>query len=62
MGKGENQKAKRAERTVQLALWGGYGGFAVGTVLIPFTPAVGGIIFWAGVLVVFWAGWLSTKK
>jgi hypothetical protein len=62
VGKGENRKGKEAERTAQMALWGGYGGFVVGTALIPFAPAVGGIIFWLGVLAVFWAGWLSTKK
>lgn len=62
MGKGENRKGKETERTAQLALWGGYGGFVLGTVLIPFAPTVGGIIFWLGVLAVFWAGWLSTKK
>ena len=62
MGKGENRKGKETERRVRLAFVGGYGGFVLGTILIPFAPAVGGVLFWLGVLVVFWAGWLSTKK
>jgi hypothetical protein len=44
------------------ALLIGYGGFVAGTILIPISPTVGGIIFWAGVFVIFWAGWASTRK
>ena len=53
---------RRRELAVILALLIGYGGFVAGTVLIPITPTLGGIIFWVGVFVIFWAGWSSTTK
>ena len=62
MAKGESPKGKGEERAVHLTFLGGYGGFVVGTLLIPFAPTVGGIIFWLGVVGIFWAGWLSAKK
>ncbi len=40
----------------------GYGGFVLGTILIPISPTLGGIIFWIGVFGIFWAGWISGKK
>ncbi len=62
MARDEASGDRRRERAVILALLIGYGGFVAGTVLIPITPTLGGIIFWAGVFVIFWAGWSSTTK
>ncbi|HET7854160.1 MAG TPA: hypothetical protein VFM04_06865 [Candidatus Methylomirabilis sp.] len=62
MARGEVSGDRRRERAVILALLIGYGGFVAGTVLIPISPTLGGIIFWAGVFVIFWAGWSSTMK
>ncbi len=50
------------ERLTLLAFVIGYGGFVAGTILIPISPTLGGIIFWIGVFGVFWAGWSSAKK
>ncbi|MGH7382958.1 MAG: hypothetical protein ACREKR_12140 [Candidatus Methylomirabilales bacterium] len=62
MAMGDVSRDRRRERAIGLALLSGYGGFVAGTILIPISPTLGGIIFWAGVFGVFWAGWLSTTK
>lgn len=62
MARDEVSGDRQRERAVILALLIGYGGFVAGTVLIPIMPTLGGIIFWAGVFVIFWAGWSSTMK
>jgi hypothetical protein len=40
----------------------GYGAFVAGTVLIPLATTAGGIVFWLGVCVIFWAGWSAGRK
>jgi len=62
VARGEVSRDRRRERSVVLALLAGYGGFVAGTIFIPISPTLGGIIFWAGVFVIFWAGWSSTTK
>jgi hypothetical protein len=62
VAKGNAPRDPRRERTTVLGFLLGYGGFAAGTAIIPFAPTLGGIIFWAGVFGVFWAGWISAKK
>ena len=62
MARGDVSRDRRRERTIILTLVIGYGGFVAGTILIPISPTLGGIIFWAGVFGVFWAGWSSTTK
>jgi len=62
VARGEVPRDRRRERTIILTLLIGYGGFVAGTILIPISPTLGGIIFWAGVFGVFWAGWSSTTK
>ena len=62
MARGDVSRDRRRERAIVLALLIGYGGFVAGTILIPISPTLGGIIFWAGVGGVFWAGWSSTTK
>ena len=62
MARGDVSRDRRRERTIILTLLIGYGGFVAGTILIPVSPTLGGIIFWAGVFGIFWAGWSSTTK
>ncbi|MGH7405246.1 MAG: hypothetical protein ACREI5_02295 [Candidatus Methylomirabilales bacterium] len=62
MARGDVSRDRRRERAAVLALLIGYGGFVAGTILIPISPTLGGIIFWAGVFTIFWAGWSSTAK
>ena len=62
MAKGDVSQEQERERKTLLTFLFGYGGFVVGTILIPISPTLGGIIFWVGVVVVFWAGWSSGKK
>jgi hypothetical protein len=62
VAKGDVSRDQRRGRGIVQALLIGYGGFLVGTVLVPISPTLGGIIFWAGVFVIFWAGWSSTIK
>ena len=62
MAKGDISREQGRERKTVLTFLLAYGGFVVGTILIPISPTVGGIIFWIGVFGVFWAGWMSGKK
>jgi len=62
VARGEVPRDRRRERTIILTLLIGYGGFVAGTILIPISPTLGGIIFWGGVFGIFWAGWSSTTK
>ncbi|MFQ5848149.1 MAG: hypothetical protein ACE5IQ_10840 [Candidatus Methylomirabilales bacterium] len=62
MARGDVPREQGRERTAILAFLVGYGGFVMGTVLIPISPTLGGIIFWAGVFGIFWAGWWSSRK
>jgi hypothetical protein len=59
---GDIPREGNRQRTTVLAFLIGYGGFVAGTLVIPISPALGGIIFWGGVFVIFWAGWYSGKK
>jgi len=62
VAKSDVPREQGRERTTVLSFLIGYGGFVVGTILIPFSPTLGGIIFWIGVFGIFWAGWISGKK
>ena len=62
MAKGNVPQDQARERTTVLALLIGYGGFVAGTILIPISSTLGGIVFWLGVFVIFWGGFLSGKK
>ncbi len=62
MAKGNVPQDQARERTTVLVFLIGYGGFVAGTILIPISPTLGGIIFWIGVFGIFWAGWISGKK
>lgn len=60
--KGDVSRKQEHERKTLLRFLIAYGGFVVGTILIPISPTLGGIVFWIGVFGVFWAGWMSSKK
>lgn len=62
MAKGDVSQERARERITVLSFLIGYGGFIAGTILIPISPTVGGIVFWLGVFVIFWAGWSAGKK
>jgi len=62
VAKAELSPDRQGARATVLSLLIGYGAFVAGTVLIPLDSTLGGIIFWAGVFVIFWAGWLSAQK
>jgi hypothetical protein len=62
VAKGNVPGEKARERTTVLAFLIGYAGFVAGTILIPLETTVGGIVFWLGVFVIFWAGWSAGRK
>ena len=60
--KGDASGEQGRERKTVLTFLIAYGGFVAGTILIPISPTLGGIIFWISVFGVFGAGWMSGKK
>ncbi|MFQ5990380.1 MAG: hypothetical protein ACE5K9_10740 [Candidatus Methylomirabilales bacterium] len=62
MAKGDVSQDRARERTTILIFLTAYGGFVAGTILIPISSTVGGIVFWLGVFGVFLGGWFSGKK
>ena len=59
---GDVARERGRERTTILTVLIGYGGFVGGTILIPISPTVGGIVFWVGVYAIFLAGWYAGRK
>lgn len=62
MARGDVPQEQARERITIVTFLVGYAGFILGTILIPISPMVGGIVFWVGVFVVFWAGWIAGRK
>jgi hypothetical protein len=59
---GDVARERGRERTTIITFLVGYGGFVAGTILIPISPTVGGIVFWVGVFAIFLAGWFAGRK
>jgi hypothetical protein len=62
VARGDVPQERGRERTTVLTFLIGYVGFVAGTILIPISPTAGGIVFWVGVFVIFWGGWIAGKK
>lgn len=62
MAKADVSREQARERVTVLTFLIGYGAFVVGTILIPISSTAGGLVFWAGVFVIFWGGWSSSRK